>query len=603
MSQLRYPYEVIDVRNDEGQDETPVSTASREPIPTNHRRALAVDARRYPPQSAQDQTYQRLSHSSDTSIALFALYLRLSEGHDRKKYELLKGEIDSILVFVSHCVEYHHATSTFTLKLQCGLFSATVAALIMPSIQVPDPSVTVADGPPLDGADAARSRFLTRVYLLWLCSLIISIFCALHALLLLRLVKPRTWVSSPRYSQPEEARMGVYLATRIERADKAVRDLHFIIISSLLVFFAGLLLYFFYVNPDFFIASLSLILAHPWSYIFHITRISPWQGSPRCTPFTQERIQEKGSRSDGEVLKRTLDLSRSDDDLEEFLEAIPGFCASEIVHNPQRSLNVLGLPRLAEALIGFWNRTLSSNRVPESIKVRRMMVCVKVIEAADLSVAVPHILRLFSGDLSEVPRLFKIGRLLRPLRNGNAAPLARGIIASIVSNAERNDRWSMLTMDELGISEDVLRDYLAHGDSVLLANLIHVTRHFFHSLLQHDPDLTRNSSSILPSISNFNILNTLPELQHDFCALWNEVVQQARNSPDDSPFMDILINLRHFYIDLHGTDIALRHFFASTTNHDDLFHQPASYPFCMVPDHHSKSTAHAQEASGSTTGG
>ncbi len=94
MSQLRYPDQVIDVRIDQ-------SNASRDPIPTSHRQALAVDGRRYPPQPAQDQTSQRLSHSSDTSIALFTLYLRIPEEHDRRAYELLKGEIDSILVFVS----------------------------------------------------------------------------------------------------------------------------------------------------------------------------------------------------------------------------------------------------------------------------------------------------------------------------------------------------------------------------------------------------------------------------------------------------------------------------------------------------------------------
>jgi len=125
--------------------------------------------------------------------------------------------------------------------------------------------------------------------------------------------------------------MGVYFAIGIERTEKAVRDLHFIIISSLLVFFSGLLLYFYYVNLVFFIASLTLIIAYPGSYLVHKSKISLRQGSPRCTPFTPEKIQEQGSRFDCDVLKRTLDISRSDDDLEEFFEAIPGFCASKIV--------------------------------------------------------------------------------------------------------------------------------------------------------------------------------------------------------------------------------------------------------------------------------
>ncbi|KAF8499577.1 hypothetical protein F5888DRAFT_87207 [Russula emetica] len=554
MSQLRSPYQAIDVRMDQGP---------------------AVDGHYYPPLPAQDQTSQRLSHSSDSSIALFTLYLRISEEYDRRKYEVLKGEIDSILVF-------------------CGLFSATVAALIMPPIQASENDTPTPTDP--------YPKLLERVYLLWLCGLMLSIFCALHALLLQRLATPRTWVTSPCCSQPEQARMGVYFAIGIERTNKAVRDLHYIIISSLLVFFSGLLLYFFYLDGRFFIASLALIIAYPWSVLFHKSMISLWQGSPHCTPFAQEKIQEQGSRFDGEVLKRTLDMSRSDDDLEQFFEAIPGFCASRIVDNP-RSLDVLGLPKLAEALIAFWNRTLSSNRVSESVKVQRLVTCVRVIEAVDLSIAVPHILHLFSGDLSEVSRSVEIGHSLRPLRNGNAASLSRGIIASIISDSARNDRWSMLAMDELGISGDVLRGYLAHGNSVLLASLIHITRHFFHGLLQPHPDLTREALSILRSVSKFDILNTLPELQRDFCDLWNEVVQQARSSKaDDNPFIDILVEIRRLYVDLHGTDITLGYFFTTTTGHDDLFPQPASYPLCIMPDHHPKSTTHTQEASGSTTG-
>jgi hypothetical protein len=388
--------------------------------------------------------------------------------------------------------------------------------------------------------------------------------------------------------------MGTNFARIIERDRKTTGFLYATIILSLFIFHLGIIMNFVNagVYPFMTLVLLVLIGMYIPFVILHIDR----PGSPRCAPSTQAEIQEIRPGSDGDLLKRALDILRSDDDLEQFFEAIPGFCASKIVDNPRRSLDVLGLPRLAEALIGFWNRTMSSNRVSESVKARRLVVCVKVIEAADLSIAVPHILHFLSGDLGEVSRSVETGHSLRPLRNGNAASLARGIIASIISDADRNDRWSMLAMDELAISRDVLRNYLAHGDSVLLANLIHITRHFFHSLLQPHPDLTREAISILPSVSKFDILNTLPELQRDFCELWNEVVQQARNSlseADDNPFIDLLVEIRRLYVDLHGT----------TPGHDDLFHQPASYPLCIMPDHHPESSTHTQEVSGSTTGG
>jgi hypothetical protein len=317
--------------------------------------------------------------------------------------------------------------------------------------------------------------------------------------------------------------------------------------------------------------------------------------------FAQEKAQELAPQIDGYVLRWTLDMLRSDDDLEEFFEAIPGFCVSQFVADPRRSLDILGQQRSAEALVQFWNRTVSSNRVSESVKGRRLVVCIRAIEAADLPIAVPRILHLFSGDRKGVSRSAEIGHSLGILRNGNAASLARGMIAGIISiNDERDERWFTLAMDELGVSEDVLRHYLDHGDSLLLANLIHITRHFFHDLLQRDSslDLTWKSLNILPSVSKFDILNTLPELQHEFCALWNEIVQQARSGGvDNNPFIDILIEIRGLCVALHSTDAALTYFFASTAGYGHLLRQPASYPICMTPDHC------IQEASGSTTGG
>ena len=470
---------------------------------------------------------------------------------------------------------------------------------------------------------------------LWLCTLIISIMCAIRALLLLKSVKKRTPDTSPCQSLPDQARNRIGFAIRIEWANRTVLALYSGIVFSLSTFLSGFIVYVFYVDdPLILLIPLPIIIGYPSLCLFNtINNTLERRSHHHRTPLTQKKAQEQ--RFEDYVLERTLDMSRSDDDLEQFMDAILGFCASKIVDNPRHSLDALGLPRLAEALIEFWNCTLSSNRIEEAVKVRRLVICVRVIEATDLSIAISHILHLLLGDLSGVSRSIEIGHFLRPLRNGNAASLARGIIASIISNAERNERWFTLAMDELDLSEDVLQYYLKHDNSVLLANIIHITRHFFHGLLQHHPDLTQKSSSILSSLSRFkilhgllqphpdltqksssilsslsrfNILNTLPKLQHEFCDLWNEVVQQARSSEgDDNPFIDILVQIRYLYDVLHGTDIPLRHFGYSTTGHDDLFHQPPPYPFlipfCMMSGHHPEPTTHAHEASGSTTGG
>ena len=131
MSQLRSPDQIIDVRIDKGSNGSKGTHYSRDPThqPLTGPRP---DGHCYPPQPDQDQASQRLSHASDTSVALFTLYLRISEDHDRRKYELVKGHLDSILFFVSHYVGYYRATSPLTQKLlvrfvfchSCGIDSS-----------------------------------------------------------------------------------------------------------------------------------------------------------------------------------------------------------------------------------------------------------------------------------------------------------------------------------------------------------------------------------------------------------------------------------------------------------------------------------------------
>jgi hypothetical protein len=487
----------------------------------------------------------------------------------------------------------------------------------------------------------------------WLLSLTISLTCAQMAITLQRCARPQEEITSPSYNLHEQARMREFFAAGGESLDftRIVEKLHMFVHVSLFLFFAGITTQVFSASRLILIGAGAWIISSQATYLRFTFMPSTHPGRPYSTPisqcatrmrakisyqflrcvislnlfskttrealhrskdryyglrnwtmmmFAEEKARGPSREIDGHLLRRTLDRIKEDHDLEQFLESIPGFCDSKLVDDPQGSLDILGRQRLAEALAGFWNRTLSSNLVSESAKGRRLVLCVRVIKVANLFIAVPWILQLLFGDLDGILRSVEIGHSLRTFHNGSVASLSRGIIAGIISNAERKGRWFTLAMDELGISGGVLRDYLAHGDSVLLANLIHITRHFFHSLLQHDLDLTRKSSSILSSLSEFDILNTLPELQRDFCDLWNEVVQQARSSEaEDNPFIDILVKIRRLYVDLHGTDIALGYFFTSTTGHDDLFRQPASYPLCMIPDHH----PHTQEASGSTTSG
>lgn len=41
------------------------------------------------------------------------------------------------------------------------------------------------------------------------------------------------------------------------------------------------------------------------------------------------------------------------------------------------------------------------------------------------------------------------------------------------------------------------------------------------------------SSGSQKEASKFDVLNTLPDLRHDFCVLWNQVMRSARNTIDE----------------------------------------------------------------------
>ena len=475
---------------------------------------------------------------------------------------------------------------------------------------------------------------------LWFLSLLLSISCALMSLSLQRWAQPPTGVTTYPHNLPVQARLRTHFAAKIESPYFAfiIQTLQVLVHIAFIIFLAGLLLYLYKINSavsnvagvwaavalivygtycGLAISQATHILFHNLAVVLHKTLrllscpTSVLRGVSRAThqmghsrgryeSLTKSRTklkmdQELAPQLDNQVLRQTFDLLRSDDDLEQFFEALPGFLVSEIVDDPRRNLDILGQQRLAEALIGFWDRTLTSMRVSESVKGRRLIICTRVIEVAELSITIPRILRL-SGDLSGVSGLVEIGHSLRILFNGNAALFARSIIASIIStNNEHDKRWDTFVMDELEISEDLLRRYLEHGNSLLLANLIHITRKFFHSLLQHDLDLTRNSLTILSSLSKFDILNTLPELQHEFCALWDEVYKQARQSwADNERFNNILSRIRGLYVALPDTDAALT---ASVAGEDGLLRQRAPCPASMMPGHP------IQEAGSSITGG
>ncbi len=110
----------------------------------------------------------------------------------------------------------------------------------------------------------------------------------------------------------------------------------------------------------------------------------------------------------------------------------------------------------------------------------------------------------------------------------------------------------------------------------------------------------RLSSEVLDIVSKFNIQDTLPELQHEFCALWDKIVLKVETDDSRAIAHDIHKRLRSVFISLHqSTDASLTNLSAFIGGRD--LRQPPSYPLCNIREHLLGLTRHDHEVSPPTT--
>ena len=283
-----------------------------------------------------------------------------------------------------------------------------------------------------------------------------------------------------------------------------------------------------------------------------------------------------------------------DDKLARLFEAIPGFFNSKLVSVPKvdsRHQPTLH-SGLRTALDGFLRRTLSSNLVSESVVNHRLEVYLNSNSATfkpdEVSRTVSHI---FVGHFGQLPQSIETARVLAhwyAANNEDIASVSRCLLARILQTIqERDDRWIALARDHLSFSEHVLRGNIACvDDSLKFCILIHMTRHTICTQLRN--------RSLLSSLSQFGVHNTVPKLQNEFCALWNEIVLKERSYHTNYPVL-VLREIRHVYLALHqGTDAAPTAFDDSTADNDAVLGDRSSYPLCNIAAHrctrHSNST-------------
>jgi len=286
------------------------------------------------------------------------------------------------------------------------------------------------------------------------------------------------------------------------------------------------------------------------------------------------------SEIDVSILTSTLDALGEDGARAKFFEAIPGFFNSEHVVNPRSYLLEEFRIKFRLVLNGFLDRTFSSSLISEPARSTQLLItCLNAAYKALDSDGVFQILfRILNGDWGELLQSVEVAHSLRrwsKSTNDEITHYVRRIVTQVVAGVrERDDRWISLAKAEFGVPDSVLRDHMAHGDSAPLSLLIYMTREAFLS--------GSWTPFILNTLTQFDVCNALPELQHEFCALWNEIVREAWKGGTNCPAVNILREIRHGYIGLHqGTDA----FSAHTNFYNPVLAQPQSYRPCNIPSH------------------
>jgi Family of unknown function (DUF6535) len=304
----------------------------------------------------------------------------------------------------------------------------------------------------------------------------------------------------------------------------------------------------------------------------------------------EETASEPSSDVDIGILGWTVSALGDDDSLEKFTEAIPGFFNSMLVKDLREHLPRDISRRLWDALVGFVDRSLSSNSVVDKVKLHRLDIFMNAITFINVF----RISSIFRNTLFEhwdqLPQPVELGHTLArwcTSNDQNTAQIAQGMVSKILWTVrERDDRWFELAARVYGLPERDLRDIVAHGDdSVSLAILIQMTR---------AATLRGPIFEVLTDFTKFDIRNTLSGLQHDFCTLWNEIVQEAKNQVYSGTNALILKDIRHLYLALHqGTNAAPTAFSPSTPRFDPILLEPLTYPSCKIPSHRPDSIAHS----------
>jgi hypothetical protein len=514
-----------------------------------------------------------------------------------------------------------------------------------------DPNATRPSIPSLAASQPPFSppRHAVWVNLLWFLSLVMALSCALLAMSLQQWARRYIRLTQPARCSPEKrARIRAFFAKGVDemRIPWAVEGLPTLLHLSLFFFFGGLVIFLFNLDREIF--TYVTLWIGLFSMVYGLIALFPLfrQDSPYYAPLSrpalflftgiqfvtfkfltfttssgsfgsfaswqryrdsrdryrrwmlggmekrvEEMVSEHSSDIDIRILRWTISALGDDDSLEEFFEAIPGLFNSTLVKHLERDFPVTLLRKFWGTLDAFMGRTLSSDSVKKSVKDRRDTIC------RDIMSMIPGSINPMQYNLrphfDQVPvSIEKLEAMTKWLNRLPADDVYRTAQIRIAENLaqlqERGDRWIALAERVYGLSKNNLLRHVARGgDNVLLSTLIDVSRQTIHS-----HELWR-----VGPLTQFDISGTLPELQYDFCTLWNELVLEAERRDSENYLFpsNILRLIHHLHTTLHpsqDTNAAPPAFSHFTRGVNPTPIGPWTYQLCDVVSHPSHSTAH-----------
>ena len=292
----------------------------------------------------------------------------------------------------------------------------------------------------------------------------------------------------------------------------------------------------------------------------------------------EESATNQSSEIDVRIMDWIISALGDDSSLEKFFQTIPGLFSSGLVDIPKNFPQKL-FSKFWPALDTFIRHTKISKSVSKNVKSRRFNIAIDITQLIPFTKIryLEGISDNYDSEPVSIDRLQLMGQwidhwspfIFCTARVGAANMLAR------MGDSERDDRWFKLAHKVSSLWEYELR--LAHvGDNMLLSTMIDACREMFRFPGSRFLD---DMLTFFRGFDNFEIRRALPRLQHDFCELWNELVQDVRTFTmfRRSASATILRGIHRHYISLHqGTDAALN---------DRFIPLPEWYPSCNIPSH------------------